>query len=507
MRPWLPLTTMVFLAFAGCVDDAQDAPVPGGADPDSPLVASIAYAPDVPRAGESVAFEAVASGGVPPYAYAWDFGDATSKIARPLHVFDAAGDHAVRLDVTDAEGQVASDQVSIFVVAAGTAGGGTPGAGGSGDGGAGGGGSGAPILNGTVATIQDETVQALYDEIEAAILQDGTVSVQATEIAGILGSDSWGSVRSFDLRLQPSPILDEATFFEVDGRPFPAPFVKVYEGHEDGEEDNLARLVLSSWWARGTVRDGDTSYAIRINFDGNAPRGSGERPVASNTSSEPFSPSPSGCQSGLAAWAPIYAEPVVAVGRSTHPAITADIILDGDGPLVDTLGMDAFATLVAQLAEVDSIYDYEVSIRFRVAGVHLHTGDVYPDPDGGSSDTPPFDHMQAYWGGRDVGPWDVIHLVTGHESGYAMANCIGGAGTAGGFTFTPYPWELRYEVFHINAYAHELGHIFDAHHHYGNHGEADLATIMIQGYTPGYDPNFSSLSKAAIRGWAEQYLS
>jgi PKD repeat protein len=78
----------------------------GTPPPPEPLAADFAFVPGSPSAGESVSFSATASGGRPPYAFAWDFDDgSTGSGASVAHSFAVAGVYAVRLAVTDTGGQ------------------------------------------------------------------------------------------------------------------------------------------------------------------------------------------------------------------------------------------------------------------------------------------------------------------------------------------------------------------------------------------------------------------
>jgi hypothetical protein len=117
--------------------------------------------------------------------------------------------------------------------------------------------------------------------------------------------------------------------------------------------------------------------------------------------------------------------------------------------------------------------------------------------------------MKAWWGNYMTDRRDIVHLLTGQPISTYMAGCIGGAGTPAGFFYTSTGIETTTASFRpMNFMSHEIGHLFSAHHHYGNHVEyPGSATIMIQGYTPGDLPVFGSLERGVIRGWAEQYLA
>lgn len=72
-----------------------------------------------PRSGEvpfAVSFNAVATGGMLPYVYTWDFGDGDKSVSpNPSHTFRSAGNWTVTLAVTDAVG--ASATARVYVVA------------------------------------------------------------------------------------------------------------------------------------------------------------------------------------------------------------------------------------------------------------------------------------------------------------------------------------------------------------------------------------------------------
>jgi PKD repeat protein len=70
-----------------------------------PLTANFTYLSD------ANSFISIVTGGTPPYKYNWDFGNGiTSKLAEPQHTF-TAGNHTVKLTITDA-----STPIKTFVV-------------------------------------------------------------------------------------------------------------------------------------------------------------------------------------------------------------------------------------------------------------------------------------------------------------------------------------------------------------------------------------------------------
>lgn len=85
----------------------------------APLAASASGAPLSGSAPLVVDFSAFASGGTPPYAYAWDFGDGSGSSAQnPSHTFTTEGTYPVTLTVTDGTGASATDaHLSISVQA------------------------------------------------------------------------------------------------------------------------------------------------------------------------------------------------------------------------------------------------------------------------------------------------------------------------------------------------------------------------------------------------------
>ena len=84
---------------------------------------------------------------------------------------------------------------------------------------------------------------------------------------------------------------------------------------------------------------------------------------------------------------------------------------------------------------------------------------------------------------------------------------MGGAGfPEDAYSVAPFPSSQLGPTRHVNVVAHEIGHLLSAEHRYGNHAETHLATVMIQGYSPGARPVFSTLSAGYMRAWADEHL-
>jgi PKD repeat protein len=83
------------------------------ADNSAPIT-EIAASPQSGIAPLSVQFDPQVQGGDAPLEFAWDFGDGeTSSARKPSHTFQAAGDYAVSVTVTDANGDVATDSITV----------------------------------------------------------------------------------------------------------------------------------------------------------------------------------------------------------------------------------------------------------------------------------------------------------------------------------------------------------------------------------------------------------
>jgi len=82
---------------------------------ESPLVANFSW--DEACMGRETQFTPDASGGSPPYAFVWDYGDGSPSVAetRPSHVYEMQASYAVTLQVTDAAGSTASVQKVVTV--------------------------------------------------------------------------------------------------------------------------------------------------------------------------------------------------------------------------------------------------------------------------------------------------------------------------------------------------------------------------------------------------------
>jgi PKD repeat protein len=86
------------------------------------LRASASASPTSGAAPLTVTFTGSASGGQPPYSYAWNFGDGSAIDTRqnPTHTYTSAGSYAVTLTVTDAASATAQDtHLTITVSSAG----------------------------------------------------------------------------------------------------------------------------------------------------------------------------------------------------------------------------------------------------------------------------------------------------------------------------------------------------------------------------------------------------
>lgn len=354
-------------------------------------------------------------------------------------------------------------------------------------------------------------VRAYYEQIEQAVAAGSVVTLPTIKIDTFLGNDDFGEPQDLQLRLTRSKLLDPDAFFEVNGLPAEGPFIRTYEGHVEGMPNNLAHVMVSQDFIRGAVRIGDTMNVIRIAMKGNRPLDMPRRrtaPEAQPVDRPPVSATPSACpddgipaNAGLRA-VPPYLSPVNGLGFADAPELRARVILDSDYRAAERWGRHLVPMMVGMFIEMDLTYRYEVGVRHTLVGLHQNLlKDYFPDPE----QRDPFAELSRWWDGWHL-ERDVLHFFTGWDSSYAQANCIGGSGTTAGYSFSSISWEEEYAYFHQNAFAHEFGHLYSAHHHYGNHVESDLGTIMIQGYTPGAQPQFSSLSRTVIRGWAEEYL-
>jgi hypothetical protein len=88
-----------------------------------PLTTHLEPSPDSGPAPLAVAFNASASGGVPPYNYRWSFGDGNgSTVASPEHTFDQPGDYSVNVTVTDSNGTAVTGHAVVRSEPAGTLG-------------------------------------------------------------------------------------------------------------------------------------------------------------------------------------------------------------------------------------------------------------------------------------------------------------------------------------------------------------------------------------------------
>ena len=353
----------------------------------------------------------------------------------------------------------------------------------------------------------------MLERIEASIAANSVVVVPTVKLVSQLGADIHGDKQDLELRLTHSKVLAPDAFFEINGLPAEKPFMRAYEGHVEGMPSNIAHVLVSEDFIRGAVRMGDDMNLIRIAMKGNRPLDMPRRPPAPEpapSKKPPASPQPSECPSDMFLNAaevravPPYMSPMHSVGPAAKPLLKSRVILDADYKAVQLWGERHLpAMMVGMMMEMDLTYRYEVGVRHTIVGVHINKiPSFYQD----TTPSDPFTEMARWWDRHHAAERDVVHLYSGYDTGYAQANCIGSIGTTAGYSFSPIPWEEQNVWFHQNVLAHKLGHLYSAHHHYGNHAESYLATIMIQGYTPGEQPQFGSIERTVIRGWAEEYL-
>lgn len=381
-------------------------------------------------------------------------------------------------------------------------------------------------------------VRNLASKIQRALDADRPVelTVQAVEDTPYGLQGRMGEERTFEVALNRSSVLPSDAWAEIGRTKVPMPFVRAYEGHVVGEPDDLVRLTYTRQWVRGTVHVDDAppaqaaptpsqredrTYLLRMGTaaDGVPGDAEGGGEGGQRTSADPASARSAGgageggvypsLRGDVRSQEPCglamdHAPQPVLDGASLEP-ITYRLVLDGDRLFRNVTGRDGIPLLVAFANEVDGIYADEVGIRIEVAGVHVHTEeDPLPVDASGSR----LSALETYWNDRSGIARDSVHLVTGADLGYGVANCLGAAGfPQQAYSLTPLVWAEEFAVFHRQAMAHELGHLLDAAHRYGNHAESTLATVMIQGYTPGVRPAFSTLSNSVMRAWASEHLA
>lgn len=334
------------------------------------------------------------------------------------------------------------------------------------------------------AAPDDPEIRRLWEQA-----RNGTVEVQA-------GGEA------FTLDVAPHALVAEDAFVETDRSPVEAPWTGTFEGQVEGAPDSEVRLLFAEDWLGGVVYQGTATYLV--GHDGNAwatldhATGAASPFATANGGVPTFSPDRVD-QTDVACLhpAPTPASPVLPV--DDPDPITVDVIVDTDPSVAETYDEDPKRLGLLWISMVDAIYEDELGLRLNVVGLHTATeGHGYGDED-------PLEELADRWNQRDE-PRDLVHLFTARNLGYAQANCIGGAGHPEiAYTFTEMTWAPRN---HLMAVAHELGHIFSAHHHYANCAESRvLCTTMINSASLSVKNVFSSVNKAAIRGWAEEHVA
>lgn len=80
------------------------------------ILTAEAGGPYTASAGVLLFFTGMASGGMPPYSYDWNFGDGiTSSLTNPDHIYANSGSYDAKLTVTDSDGKTASDNAYVTI--------------------------------------------------------------------------------------------------------------------------------------------------------------------------------------------------------------------------------------------------------------------------------------------------------------------------------------------------------------------------------------------------------
>lgn len=334
----------------------------------------------------------------------------------------------------------------------------------------------------------DPTVRLLYETYKLG----EPITVQA-----------W-SDRSFELSLAVSATLVPGLWAETDDVRHAPPWLEAVEGTVRGTEDSQARLLFTDTFLAGLVRVGTDTYFIRfadgafkpfvqnlteglIPFDPRMAGGDGPSPAGLAIDDDPFCLHP----------APVPASPVLSVLGEPSP-LALGIIGTADGSFAKVHGEDTHRMMALWLHMADAVYEREVGVRVQVLGLHLLSDEA------GYGDENPLVPAASHWNQRDD-TRDLVHVFAHNGLGFAQANCIGGAGDPTlAYTFTDASWATRS---HYTALVHEWGHILSAHHHYANCAETVvLCTLMVNDVGLNLKYAFSSLNRAAIRGYAEANL-
>jgi len=75
----------------------------------------MSFTPSSPLVGQTVSFTSIASGGLAPYSYSWDFGDGgTSTGSAPTHAYNAAGVYTIAFTASDSSNLRSGEQTILI---------------------------------------------------------------------------------------------------------------------------------------------------------------------------------------------------------------------------------------------------------------------------------------------------------------------------------------------------------------------------------------------------------
>lgn len=206
-----------------------------------------------------------------------------------------------------------------------------------------------------------------------------------------------------------------------------------------------------------------------------------------------------------------------------QPMLTLRLAVAADASFVATHGAGWKPAAQAYINQVSDFYEDQVRIQIQVV-------DKVSIPDGAFSNTGDgstiLSDLRAWYGANKPGlQRDAVLMLWGKDVAGTVAgqaNCLGSIGDvaesfawaeAGGDEGTPFLGTTAFADQTAKVVAHEIAHLFSAHHHYSNCVEGTAfawgtddflayCTLMINDIGLA-SLEFSEVNRLAVRGWAE----
>lgn len=327
--------------------------------------------------------------------------------------------------------------------------------------------------------------------------------------------------RTYRLVLTENPLLTPEAVAGLARQGIDATGIRTLGGTVLGVPGSVVRVTVTEDWAAGVILAGGRRLEVVPAPGGSVVRrqpapipsgrtvdhdpGETEAPEAmTDHTLECLSPTPRA-----------LANPSGLLGR--WPTRTLQMAVAVDQAFVAAKGVGWAAAAAALISGVDGIFESEIGVGISIVNLHSHTSELTS----ANADTL-LAQLKSHYTSAHAGlAREDTALLTGkvlEGEVVGKAECIGGAGDKDLAyqlsqavridPWTPADAITLWSNAYIKIAAHELGHIFNAHHHYADCAEGsrsplpDVCTLMTP-FLDLLDEEMGALERLVMRGWAD----